>query len=1192
MAQYLIQDTTITNIANAIREKTGSSGGIYPESMPAKIRSIQSGTEDTAGIDQGVVDEANRVVNSVLSKIAANSITFIAISDMHEMGDSDHSTQSILDTYRLANAHAGQAAELIAKKVKTDFFVNLGDLAWGLQTYTVHDMAQSITNARVKTGGLERLTKCFATPGNHDIGYRAGNFDENLVKAMIGNYQYADFDDKKIRVIIANTSDISDGTDRASGVSGEQLQWFAEALDLSTKTDASNWGILIFSHHPLDWDSTTMPLANCVAKYVQGGTYSTTHDGISVSKNYSGKNSAKIIGTFHGHVHCFKVGDLSTTTGDNSVKRIAIPNACSGRNNEYGRDGNTTFGEPAADTCPTDGGPARNGSRKWTVAGYDTAFCVVTIDFDEEVIYADCFGSLGDTAPGSHAGYDRVISYGVVEIETCDVTCGIVGGSLSNAGPAIKGQSFTTEIIPDPGYAIEYISVSMDGLTIDYHYSDGVLYIPEVLGDIFISGSVYRVDPFNVIYNLTNVTSSNIATNVAIGGTFTTNINPNDGYNLSSIKIIVGTEDVTTSVYQNGVITIENVWNDIIIIAIATKPEEIINLVPISLTPGDSTSVFNSVGYMDGKYISENGTGTVTGYTSIGAIYLPDGVSSIYIRGCDWDDTIYSRMYFGSKETNNAFGSFLMCGNAGVSGSTLPDKFFTVEKLGDKYYKFTLNSQGIANLYARYYRLSVKGSGANLIVTHDQPIPDSDSVSYIINYALTNVTSSNSIASVTAGSAYTATLTANVGYTLNNVTVTMGGVNVTSSVYSNGIITIDSVTSNIVITATAVQKPSYTNLVTTSINADGSQYMPPNGYQDYYRLNSSGGTTSTDVPSANCGFIPYNGEVIRVWGTTSSIVGNTGNYIMMYDATFKFIGGVGMNNAVASGATWTEKDGKYMFTLDPASITNTTTKNNLASAKYIRASMLQCKGADLVVTLNEPIVENGGNSGTYTVTNTLTNVTSNNSAASVTAGSAYSATLTAKSGYTLTGGTVKIIMGGTDITSSVYSNGTITIDSVTGNVVIIATAKEDEVVATYTNQVPISMDYDGSGVFNGVGYMNNYYATTDAPYYKADTQGCCVTGIIPYNSNNPQTIYIKGVGFTTSKSHNRIGFFKDGICKTTPGVSSLANYFTITNLGTNYYKLVPITGSAMTKWGYDGGINISAYGDGANMIVTLNEPIE
>jgi hypothetical protein len=483
MAKYFIQDTTLTNIANAIREKTGGTAQLFPENMPGKIRGITSGNADTMGIDQGVVDEANRVASSINNKKAANSITFIAISDMHEMGDSDSSYPDTIARYRLANAHAGQGAELVAKQIAPDFFVNLGDLAWGIETYTVHDMAQSIINARVKTAGLERLTKCFATPGNHDIGYKAGNFDENLVKAMIGNYQYVDFDSKKIRVIVANSSDISDGTDRAEGVSGEQLQWFANALDLSSKTDAASWRIIIFSHHPLDWNSNTMPLANCVAAYVNGTTYSVTHDGISISKNYSGKNKAKIIGAFHGHVHCYKVAKLSPTTDAKPVKRIAIPNACNGRNNEYGKSGNLTFGEPAADTCPS------GNDNKSTVAGQDTAFCAVTIDLDEEVIYADCFGSLGDTSPSSHAGYDRVINYGVEEVITYTITNKLSNATNDNgASTIIAGSPYSASISALTGYELDTITVTMGGTDITSSVvSDNNISIANVTGNIIIT---------------------------------------------------------------------------------------------------------------------------------------------------------------------------------------------------------------------------------------------------------------------------------------------------------------------------------------------------------------------------------------------------------------------------------------------------------------------------------------------------------------------------------------------------------------------------------------------------------------------------------------------------------------------------------------------------------------------------------
>ena len=77
---------------------------------------------------------------------------------------------------------------------------------------------------------------------------------------------------------------------------------------------------------------------------------------------------------------------------------------------------------------------------------------------------------------------------------------------------------------------------------------------------------------------------------------------------------------------------------------------------------------------------------------------------------------------------------------------------------------------------------------------------------------------------------------------------------------------------------------------------------------------------------------------------------------------------------------------------------------------------------------------------TYTITNTLTNATNSNSAASVEEGASYSATITANDGYELS--EVIVTMGGTDISASAVSGGEITIESVTGNIVITATATE------------------------------------------------------------------------------------------------------------------------------------------------------
>lgn len=81
---------------------------------------------------------------------------------------------------------------------------------------------------------------------------------------------------------------------------------------------------------------------------------------------------------------------------------------------------------------------------------------------------------------------------------------------------------------------------------------------------------------------------------------------------------------------------------------------------------------------------------------------------------------------------------------------------------------------------------------------------------------------------------------------------------------------------------------------------------------------------------------------------------------------------------------------------------------------------------------------------TYTVTNTLSNVTNSNDATSVDADGVYLAALTATSGYTMD--SVTVTMDGTDVTSTAYNteNGVIYISTITGDIVIVASAIENE----------------------------------------------------------------------------------------------------------------------------------------------------
>lgn len=464
--------------------------------LNSRINVIQSGGSNTTGIPAYIVEEAERVVSSIQSKKGSNAITFIAMSDMHEMGDNDHTSASIIEQYRKANLNAGQAAKLISDKLSLDFFASLGDFAWGSATTTVADGVRSICQAREYIADVVRDNESFITPGNHDIlTYGYDNYHEYLsagvAEGLIGTYRYKDFDAKKVRVICLNTADMNGASVTAKvaaeRLSGAQLQWFARALDLSSKSDASQWGIIILSHHPLDWGEIT-PAANCLAAYLDGSSYSVTHNGVAVSYNFSGKNAAKVIANFHGHVHNFKVDyvhDLrSGKAVATTVKRLAIPNACYGRNNEYGDNGITEnngieFGEEAT-YSKTD--------------SKNTAFCVVSIDLHDEVIYADCYG----------AGCDRIESYGSGKVITYSVTNDLNNATNSNGATIVtEGSAYNATITAKTNYKLASVTVTMGGVDITTTaVNGGRIRIASVTGNIVITATTSEDVEFAEFTNL------------------------------------------------------------------------------------------------------------------------------------------------------------------------------------------------------------------------------------------------------------------------------------------------------------------------------------------------------------------------------------------------------------------------------------------------------------------------------------------------------------------------------------------------------------------------------------------------------------------------------------------------------------------------------------------------------------------
>jgi hypothetical protein len=584
----------------------------------------------------------------------------------------------------------------------------------------------------------------FICIGNHDAGiyyhdaqtdgnihtmtgeYLYQNFtayseSENTVVggAEYGGYCYRDFTDKKLRVIMLNTSEKLTARQIDNTTFGAQRLWLANALlDLNNKTDAAEWGFIILSHYPADYGAT-MPLSRVLEAYVKGSSVSIKDpadsdyykgDGTNQTVSFAGKNGAKFISQFHGHIHNFLYSKLYSDASGSAAQyeawRMCIPNGQFNRENTYGTIGDINYKEDKTYT-------------KTVNTANGTSFVINVINPSEEKIYSFRYG----------AGYDRVIGYGA-----------------------------------ETYYSITYDLTNVEMLNKIYGVKEG--------------------EPLSV-----SVDSASIA----------------DGYDVTTARVVMGGIDITSSAYNNGQISITNVTGNVIITIKAKLHENFTNQIPISIAL-DSNSVYNGKGYKEDTYITSAGTdNSKSGYYSTGLIPAVKGdVIRLEDFGFVKEDE-YSRFCF-----YNANKEYIMI----LGADNLVDSFKSVYDNNNHLIEFTLGTS-YANDMA-YFRICGQHICDDSVITKNEEITYGDNCA--ITYNLTNVTTSNNVTSVKKGSNYTASLYADSGYNLTSVTITMSGVDITSSVYGGGMMSF-TVTGNVVITAIA--EPLPVNLVTLATTTDG-----------------------------------------------------------------------------------------------------------------------------------------------------------------------------------------------------------------------------------------------------------------------------------------------------------------------------------------------------------------------------------
>ncbi|MEE0981473.1 MAG: metallophosphoesterase [Acutalibacteraceae bacterium] len=482
----------LTAVAEAIRLKSGKTDKLTLDEMPTEIKALT--TEDIiqhAEIPDYVKKEAFEVAQKVRSVQTDESIVFLAMSDTHYYGKQG---ESGVDTYvdgngvqgNTSNLHAAMAAKILAYALGFDFMAHLGDAAWGHKTTHLELLNSQIDDMFAMLRESHKDLPCFHAIGNHDTGYYYGTFEtgENLYNkftalsasdktvfggTQYGGYCYRDFEAKKLRVFLLNTSEYHIYNQTDSGTLGSQRLWFANALlNLNAKPNATEWGYIVLSHYPADYGAT-MPLSELLKAYVEGSSITiTTESGAKSTVNFAGKNGAKFFAQFHGHVHNFITSKLHSLATGSPVqydgRRVCIPNGQFNRENYYGVVSGINFAEDTAYSKTAD-------------TANDTSFVVNVINPSEEKIYSFCYG----------AGYDRVIGFAATVYYSVSASLTNVTSS-SDVLSVEAGKSYSATLTTASGYELKTVKITMGGVDVTASvYSNGVINIPEVTGNVSIT---------------------------------------------------------------------------------------------------------------------------------------------------------------------------------------------------------------------------------------------------------------------------------------------------------------------------------------------------------------------------------------------------------------------------------------------------------------------------------------------------------------------------------------------------------------------------------------------------------------------------------------------------------------------------------------------------------------------------------
>ncbi len=430
----------------------------------SRVQGVEAPVQDTDAATKGYADQAARnaaadylvpedwqeAVDAAVQTVTANQdaggrncVTFAYFSDCHMLpgGASGigHLAAAVMDLCAIPFAlMCGDAAASDADS-ETSLRDSLKEADAMLKPIRWERLLQALGEADGAFNGGQPDAKAI-----YGAVFRKLSSDTRRVYGGDGSYYYLDYPAARVRFIVLNSAWVQDGSAMRSenfGYGNEQLNWLAsEALSFGE----TGWSVVLAAHVPSvsGWEASIRDdavLQGILLAHHWGRSYSGTSgtagqwDYVAVTCDYSGQETARIIGFFSGHTH---------------------------------QDGIVTDELPYVAVTIADSAQA-------------PVLDFVTVNLETQSVFLTRLGE----------GRNRAYGYGDIPYLLYHVASLLTGCTTSNDTAWMEEQGYYhTELTPADGCSLSSVTVTMGGEDItDQCYAGGVIDIYEVTGDIVVT---------------------------------------------------------------------------------------------------------------------------------------------------------------------------------------------------------------------------------------------------------------------------------------------------------------------------------------------------------------------------------------------------------------------------------------------------------------------------------------------------------------------------------------------------------------------------------------------------------------------------------------------------------------------------------------------------------------------------------